>query len=276
MLSMPWISTLEAAPGGVWLGDVIDIRQHGLPAKLSCYMLLYAARSGLTVVIDGTPVELAGHHIVFIKPGTIINLYAKGEMNGKCLCFTGTFLSSGYNVAWEDFAISRQQYIDVDLSDALQGWECILTGMDQEYRDQQLRVNDVLRSYVNILLCKLDRKLSNIPAANRRLVPDDKIRQFRLLLEKHFFMHRTAAFYAAQLNISANYLNKLCKMHESISCGAMIRRRIIMEAQRLLYYTKLPVVEIANRLGFESSSYFITFFKRNVGLTPDNFRKDRQ
>ncbi|RZK31013.1 MAG: AraC family transcriptional regulator, partial [Hymenobacter sp.] len=44
-------------------------------------------------------------------------------------------------------------------------------------------------------------------------------------------------------------------------------------AQRLLHYTNCSVNEIANQLGFENGSYFITFFRKKVGLTPEQFRK---
>ncbi|WP_394803591.1 helix-turn-helix domain-containing protein [Niabella hibiscisoli] len=32
--------------------------------------------------------------------------------------------------------------------------------------------------------------------------------------------------------------------------------------------------EIAGQLGFESLSYFVTFFKKNAGVTPETFRRN--
>jgi AraC-like DNA-binding protein len=74
------------------------------------------------------------------------------------------------------------------------------------------------------------------------------------------------------LHISTNYLNRLCREYRGVTGGEIIRERVIIEAQRLLQYTTLSVAETAYKLGFESPSYFITFFKKNTGTTPEGFR----
>src|SRR5690554_7006598 len=81
--------------------------------------------------------------------------------------------------------------------------------------------------------------------------------------------------YADLLNISPNYLNKICKEETGRTAGDLIRKRITIEAQRLLHYTNYTVNEIADQLGFENSSYFVTFFKKHTRTTPDKFRKNR-
>lgn len=45
------------------------------------------------------------------------------------------------------------------------------------------------------------------------------------------------------------------------------------EAKRLLRYTDISLSEIAGMLGFSSQAYFHSFFKKAVGMTPSEFRK---
>lgn len=45
------------------------------------------------------------------------------------------------------------------------------------------------------------------------------------------------------------------------------------EAKRLLRYTDISLSEIAGMLGFSSQAYFHSFFKKAVGMTPTEFRK---
>ena len=47
----------------------------------------------------------------------------------------------------------------------------------------------------------------------------------------------------------------------------------ISEAKRMLRETDAPITEIADKLGFESASYFTRCFKSRVGYPPQSFRK---
>ena len=58
-----------------------------------------------------------------------------------------------------------------------------------------------------------------------------------------------------------------------VSAGTLIRERVILEAKRLLINLDLMVSEIADKLNFDDQSYFIKFFKKYEGITPEKFRK---
>ena len=47
----------------------------------------------------------------------------------------------------------------------------------------------------------------------------------------------------------------------------------IEQAKRLLLRADLSVGEVAEECGFEDESYFVRFFKKNVGITPGAYRK---
>jgi YesN/AraC family two-component response regulator len=44
-----------------------------------------------------------------------------------------------------------------------------------------------------------------------------------------------------------------------------------LEAKRMLIYSKLNVTQIGEELGYFDNSYFVRFFKKNVGMTPFGF-----
>ena len=50
----------------------------------------------------------------------------------------------------------------------------------------------------------------------------------------------------------------------------------LSEAQRLLSDTAMPIFEIAYRLGFCDSNYFSHFFRRKIGITPTQYRKNKE
>jgi len=66
----------------------------------------------------------------------------------------------------------------------------------------------------------------------------------------------------------------LCNDVLGISAGEVIRKRIALEAKRLLVNFNLSIQEVADRLNFADNSYFTKFFKKQEGLSPEQFRKE--
>nr|WP_237717518.1 helix-turn-helix domain-containing protein [Myroides injenensis] len=48
---------------------------------------------------------------------------------------------------------------------------------------------------------------------------------------------------------------------------------MLLESKRLLVNTNLSASEVAYKLSFKDNSYFYRFFKKYVGVSPDEYRK---
>ena len=57
------------------------------------------------------------------------------------------------------------------------------------------------------------------------------------------------------------------------AAAELVRRRRMLEAKRLLTYTRLPVLDIAHRAGFGDAAFFSRTFKATFDVTPSEFRK---
>ncbi len=68
------------------------------------------------------------------------------------------------------------------------------------------------------------------------------------------------------------HLNRLFLRHTGQSIHQYILTRRLNEAKKLLLGTDLPLTEISERCGFNSSSHFSTYFKRMIGLSPNQYR----
>lgn len=260
-----------------WTGSLGEMmQQYALqeqPHRLSCYLLLCTDATEGTVVIDNKTIHLTQPGIICIKPNSVCSMQLQ---QGQVICFTEDFFSLRYNsnVLYQFSFLAKQSGNYLPLEDAaFQKWQLLSGLMLQEFRSQYKCSGRILRSYLNILLCNLDQSFSGSSHPERTSNRDEKIRRFETLLEEHYNTHKTASFYATQLHITTNYLNKLCQEFRHVSSGELIRKRVAIEAQRLLYHTGLSVGEIADQLGFESASYFATFFKKHTGMSPESFRK---
>ena len=80
------------------------------------------------------------------------------------------------------------------------------------------------------------------------------------------------ADYAAQLQVTANYLNKTVKSHTHRTAIDWIEIARLNLAKQYLRDPSLSVAQIAERTGLPDQSYFSRFFKKKTGLTPSQYR----
>ncbi len=78
---------------------------------------------------------------------------------------------------------------------------------------------------------------------------------------------------AAQMNISANYLGTLLRIHTQQNTQQHIQSKIIDTAKERLSTTSLSVSEIAYELGFEHPQSFSKLFKQKTNQSPGEFRR---
>ena len=75
---------------------------------------------------------------------------------------------------------------------------------------------------------------------------------------------------------SAPYLSSLFKKETGSNFSEYLVNMRIRRAQNLLLSTKLPVSEIAQKVGIANCSYFIRVFARITGVTPVKYRNREQ
>ena len=97
--------------------------------------------------------------------------------------------------------------------------------------------------------------------------------EFRDKIEHNCHKLHLVKDYVKMLNVSLPSLAASTQKYAGTTPLKMINMRITLEAKRLLYYTPLRVKEISALLGFDDPSYFVKFFKRNVGMTPAEFKE---
>ena len=80
--------------------------------------------------------------------------------------------------------------------------------------------------------------------------------------------------YAEMMNLSTYQLNAITRTSLNKTPSELINELIILEAKRNLLATSNQVNQIADELGYEDVSYFIRFFKKHTGHSPEAFREN--
>ena len=82
----------------------------------------------------------------------------------------------------------------------------------------------------------------------------------------------TVKFMATQLNLSPKYLSDLLKQETGKSALELIHLHVVSEAKNMLVEGNRSIAEIAYQLGFENPPYFSRMFKKEVGMSPKEFK----
>ena len=101
---------------------------------------------------------------------------------------------------------------------------------------------------------------------------EEYFKQFTHLLGEHFREERSVGFYARQLCITPKYLTTLIKRISGQSVSEWIDYYVILEAKTLLKYSTMSIQEIAYYLNFPNQSFFGSYFKRNTGMSPSQYK----
>lgn len=98
------------------------------------------------------------------------------------------------------------------------------------------------------------------------------LQQFLDALGRKDPLPRNIRAYADYLCITPNHLSAVIREQSGRSVMDWLNAHCVLRAQVLLRHTNLSIYEIADRLGFQSSTFFTRFFHRETGLTPKEYR----
>lgn len=136
---------------------------------------------------------------------------------------------------------------------------------------------DMLESYIKQFLVHAVRikKAEGTNKIKADSTSSDNIRmqEFRELIEEHYREERKLKFYAAHLHLSESGLHKLVTRCTGRTFTELISDKLMLDAKSQLFISNDPVKQISYDLGFTDPAYFTRFFKKQCGVTPEQYRQ---
>ncbi len=249
-------------------------RQHGH----SFYHLVLFTQGSGTYTIDFTGFTVQPYQVYFMAPGQVHSWDFDGDVEGYLVHFSPAFFQSFLS---DQHYLERFSFLLGDAKEAViqlplplqQAAATLFERMLEELEQPKGAALDMIRTYLLELFIRLER---SIATTTPKHIPKQKqllLHNFQQLINRHYNTIRLPKEYAELLYVTPNHLNALCQDLLGKTAGELIRDRIMLEAKRLLVNHELTVTEIAYHLNFQDNSYFNRFFKKNVGITPETFRK---
>jgi AraC family transcriptional regulator, transcriptional activator of pobA len=267
---------LLVEPFGEYLGK--HYQHLHRPHRHSFYHMVLFTKGKGSHTIDFEKFPVKPFQIYFMAPGQVHSWHFDSEVDGYIVHFNENFISSflhqGHYLEKFPFfngnASTGVCQLPVKEHDkVMRLFESMLT----ELKEKNSGCLDMIRLKLLRLVIVVERQCYH---SQKKNVPPQKLqllRNYQQLIERYFRTIRLPKEYAELLYITPNHLNALCVELLGKTAGDIVRDRLLLEAKRLLTNADMTVTEIAYDLNFRDNSYFNRFFKKNVGITPDEFRK---
>ncbi|KIC96242.1 AraC family transcriptional regulator [Flavihumibacter solisilvae] len=224
--------------------------------------------------IDFTAYPVGNCSVYFLRPGQVHHLTLKKGSKGIMMGFDNTFYSPQGKSAIQGLRkVSSKNYCKSGVH-SFNKLYAALTSILEEFNAKQERYYESIRAYMEIFFIELARqsRQPGSPLNGNNSYTQERLEELLELLDTHLKAEKQVAQYAGRMHLTPYQLNAITKSTLGKTCSDLINERIILEAKRLLLATSEQVNQVADHLGYEDVSYFIRFFKKHTGFTPETFR----
>jgi len=242
------------------------------------YIIIFIEKGKGLHMIDFKEYECKPGTILTIRKDQIHKFYKSKSIKGRLLLFTDEFLVSyleklealkSLQLFNEFLGVPKLQLSKKEIEEVSN----LINRIEKEY----FKVDDdysmgIIRSELHILIAKLFRlkSIENPIIENRKYLSE--FIEFQNLVEKNITKTSKVKEYARMIGVSSKTLNTITKTIVNKSAKEFIDDICTKQIKRLLINTDFPIKEIAYSSGFEETTNFYKYFKRQTNLTPEQFR----
>ena len=262
------IRSLEVILDGKSLQD--ELHRHDY-----FFILLIKSGSG-EHMIDFINHRIKDHSLFILRPGQIHQLSLQRNCIGFLMQFDAAFYVPESTSARQRFRRATNKNYCSPEACRFEKLYAVLENIYQENTSKEDGFLDVIRANLDIFCIEAVRQSRN---SEQKTTPElsyeqERFEEFFELLERYACDHKSVVEYAEMLRLSVYQLNKITKSVVGKTVSELIHEQLVLESKRTLLGTSNQVKDIAYSLGFDDISYFIRFFKKSTGFSPEAFRNN--
>lgn len=226
--------------------------------------------------IDFVEYAISDRCLFLMRPGQVHKIHLKAGSTGFLLQFNPQFLDAPYSSIRESLRkVSHRNFCTLG-GDDFPDLERPLDHILKEFGQKKEGYEEVIKASLHIFFIELLRYRKTQPDHPVAAAPyaQEKLEEFLDLVQQDVFEHKQASHYAQKLNLSAYQLSSITKSLLERTPSEVINDHIILESKRNLLATSMQVNQIAYHMGYDDTSYFIRFFRKHTGVSPESFRQN--
>ena len=249
------------------------------PCRLKAGIFVLCMGGEIEALIDTTNYRVKANNFVTILPGSILQiLKVTGELNIYFLGYSSQFIiETNVIKATVDIFYTIKTSPVIPLKDEVA--QIIREHLDLLAKTYLTFYGKISKEVTKHMLLTLVYGLGDLYKGIRTkktvLCKSEQItHDFTQLVMRHYSQERNVAFYAEKLGITQAHLSTTIRQVTGKTCLEIIASMVIMDAKAQLKSTEASVQSIAYSLNFTNMSFFGKYFKRHVGISPQEYRNN--
>ncbi len=244
--------------------------------KHNFFFVLFLEKGKGEHIIDFINYPVDDYSVFFMRPGQIHQLILKQGSKGYLIQFNREFYTPKEGqVNFVLRKVSNKNHCPLS-AERFKKIHSQLSFIFEEYTQKKDRYKESIIAYLDILFIEMARQSPNPHTLSNesKLYAQERLEELQDLIEKNIYTKKKVSDYADMLSITPYQLNSITTSTLQKIASEIINDHLILEAKRLLIATTNQVNQVADLLGYEDPSYFIRFFKKQTGITPETFRQN--
>lgn len=257
---------------------ILNLYAH-FPCRIKAEILVLCKKGDIDASINLVDYHISDNSFLVVLPGSIFQVnQIRGDVEIYFAGFSSDFLRTINPVkSLLDITYSIKHNPVVPLKEEMVELIEDYFKLGKRTKERfELNNRELSRHLYYCLIYAISSLYSNRKMDTGNLSPAERISQdFGQLVLDNYTKEKNVAFYASKLGITAAYLSTIVKQTTGRTCMEIISNMVIMDAKAQLKSTNLPIYQIADSLNFNNVSFFGKYFKRYVGVSPQEYRNSK-
>ena len=226
------------------------------------YQLVYITKGRGWFSSDSTPErQVCKGRLMVLFPGQWHTYYPLRQTGWTeyYIGFEGPAIDT---IVGDAFLSQERQILEVGINEELVSW--FSRALDKISAQQYL--SGIVLHMIGMILSISKNKVFEMSDV------DQKIEQAKILMNENVSGNIDPEELAMRLNISYSWFRRVFKEYTGYAPAKYFQELKLRKAKQMLVGTSQSVKEISFFLGFQSTEYFFSFFKKRTGLTPLEYR----
>ena len=247
------------------------------PVRLKCEVFVLCIEGTVEATLNLNKIQVYPHSLVTLPPGSIFQVNSiEGELKIYILGFSSQYIEENqhshflldtmYHTLGKPVCSLNEKGVQIAESYFKLMIDLYENLPDKAKKEVAFNLYSDIHKGISLLYQSISNERANLSKSEMIC------RNFGQLVIQHYQNNRNVSWYAEKLGISHAHLCTIVKQITGHTCVEIIASMVIMDAKSQLKSTNLSIQEISDSHNFANMSFFGKYFKRNVGMSPLEYR----